>query len=317
VKWSCVVPTCRPERFVQFLEAWGELFAKHEVSLLVIQDTDEPWDFDHDGYEVSAFHRGVIPEFIPQGTDMIRSWGIYQAWVGGSKYTLTLDDDVLPDKDLFQSYERVFSEGAVLSSYLSVGSLTTSTKQMRGFPYRDRVKRPVAVQYGGWDGVLDYDAPTQLAGVPRHEYFLRLVVPVPKGTPVTGCIMNCAWRTEYAPIMWQLPMLNGKFNRFGDIWAGLFAKKTLDSVGAAMVINGEATVKHDRASDPWANLERETPGIPLNEEIWGNLWAKPGDDLVSAYRLVTDSAADFFAWRDPDYAEHFLGARDEWLKLYE
>jgi hypothetical protein len=180
----------------------------------------------------------------------------------------------------------------------------------------------VAVQYGGWDGVLDYDAPTQLAGASLNEVFHPVVVPVPRGAAVTGCIMNAAWRTEYAPIMWQLPLYSGRFNRFGDIWAGLFAKKTLDAEGAVMVINGEATVRHERASDPVANLEREAPGIPVNEGLWAALSSEygwPVDDSlarVEIYRRVTDNAHRHLKTVDHDYAQHFLAARDEWLRLY-
>ena len=166
------------------------------------------------------------------------------------------------------------------------------------------------MQYGGWDGVLDYDAPTQLAGVNANEVFHPVVMPVPHGVPVTGCIMNAAWRTEYAPIMWQLPLHAGKYNRFGDIWAGLFAKKVLDSEGKVMVVNGEATVRHERASNPIVNMEREAPGIPVNEDLWAAL---TGGD----YRTVTDSAHKFFKTHDHEYALHFRDARDEWLRLYD
>jgi hypothetical protein len=246
---------------------------------------------------------------------MIRSWGIYHAWQHNTEYTLTLDDDVRPHGDPFAAYEEVFDRGAPVSSYFDVGSLTTFNGHLRGFPFKDRVGREVAVQYGGWHGVLDYDAPTQLKGVNEQEWFEPVIVPVPKGTPVTGCIMNAAWRTKYAPIMWQLPMLRGKYNRFGDIWAGLFAKKVCDALNVAMVINGAASVRHERASDPKTNMEREAPGIPVNENLWDALWTEFGS-LDYAYRTVTDSAIDYFQNVDMEYARHFSLARDQWLKLF-
>lgn len=258
-----------------------------------------------------------IPDFIPRKTDMIRSWGIYQAWKAGSTYTLSLDDDVLPEGDPFDEYERVFDAGAPLSDYLDVGSLTSFGKPLRGFPFADRQPAEVAIQYGGWHGVLDYDAPTQLAGVNPVESFHPVVLPVPRGTAVTGCIMNCAWRTEYAPIMWQLPLdARGQYNRFGDIWSGLFQKRVLDALGKVMVINGKASVRHERASDPLANLEREAPGIPVNEGLWENLtdWSKLG--MHACYDLVTECAYDHFNKTDAEYAVHFLEARDKWLSLF-
>lgn len=248
--------------------------------------------------------------------DMVRSWGFFKAHQQGFEFTLTLDDDVRPAYgiDILAQYERVFQTGAPCSPYLNVGALTTYGKPLRGFPYKDRAPAEVAVQYGGWDGVLDYDAPTQLGGVNDHEKFSSVVLPIPRGNPVTGCIMNCAFQTRYAPIMWQLPLLDGKYNRFGDIWSGLFQKKTLDVIGAVMVVNGKAKVRHVRASDPLANLEREAPGIPFNENLWEALWSEPADTpMMEVYRSVTNSASTHFP---SAYSKHFLEARDEWLALF-
>lgn len=322
----CVVPTCRPESFVPFLKAWGPLFEKHLDRLIVVQDLD-----GHDPdieravagcfFDVELLHRGTLPPLTPTGTDMIRSAGIYQAWRAGSEYTITLDDDVRPHGDPFAAYQDVFEKGAVVSPYLDVGALTTFDGQLRGFPFKDRIRREVAVQYGGWHGVLDYDAPTQLEGVNAQEWFSPNVIAVPRGAAVTGCIMNAAWRTKYAPIMWQLPMTYRRgdgtwlYNRFGDIWAGLFAKRVCDALNVAMVINGAASVRHERASDPARNMERERPGIPVNESLWDALRTEIAP-VDSAYRQVTDSAIKHFQRHNKAYAAHFELARDEWLNLF-
>lgn len=321
MSWTVVVPTNRPERFGAFLDAWEDEFSRRNVHVIVVQDLPgkDPeidratWHRRFVSFELHDW--STIPLTRPAvRSDMIRSWGICRAYRRAGSFVLTLDDDTLPGPDVFGSYERVFEQGAVLSDYLDVGALTTAGRQMRGFPYRDRRKAVVGLQYGGWNGVLDYDACTQLAGVNDHELFRPVVMPVPRGAAVTGCIMNAAWRREFCPIMWQLPLLDGRFNRFGDIWAGLFAKKTLDSVGVAVVVNGEASVRHERASDPLVNLEREQPGVGPNEQLWDNL-SCDSPDLLTAYRQVTSSAHRFFRF-DPEYAEHFLGARDEWLALF-
>jgi hypothetical protein len=292
------------------------------VFLIVVQDLDE-----EDRGIIADWHstrlrgyccaRDQVPAFIPRGSDMIRSWGIHQAWLHEADYTLSLDDDVLPAGDLFAAYERVFEAGAPLTGHLDVGALTTAGVPMRGYPYTGR-RSEVAVQYGGWHGVLDYDARTQLAGVHADETFHPVTISVPRGAAVTGCAMNMAWKTRYAPLMWQLPLHDGRYNRFGDIWAGLLTKRVCDSLGLTVVVNGHASVHHNRASDPHANLVKEQPGLPLNEGLWGALLT-PATVLTpeAAYRKVTDTAHHYFRNIDPDYADHFRRSRDQWLALYE
>lgn len=299
--WSVVVPSNRPEQLEEFKTAWQDLFEQHDVALYVVEDNDKTW--------------GEMPDFIPKQTDMIRSWGMIQAYKSGAEYILTLDDDTRPLGDIFAEYETEFLIGRPVSSYFSTGSLTGTMLEMRGFPYKDRSRKEVAVQYGGWDGVMDFDAPTQLACDVSNDTFARINIPVPRGAPTTCCIMNTAWKRDYTPIMWQLPMLDGKYNRFGDIWSGLFIKKTLDAMDKAMVINGKATIHHERASNPFNNLRREALGAEINEGLWDALKAS-GETMAEIYRSVTDSATEYFDTFDQDYAKHFKESRDAWMECF-
>jgi hypothetical protein len=305
-----VVPTNRPEQFDAFVEAWMPLFLEHEVHLFPVIDNEETWE--------------RMPDWMPRRTDMIRSLGFYEAWLKGSEFTLTLDDDVRPagDVDIFEKYEEAFDRPTYCSEYFNVGDLTTDGYAMRGFPFRDRAPAIPAVQYGGWHGVLDYDAASQLVHRPHSSHeFAPVCIPVPKGVPVTTCIMNAAFRTEFTPLMWQLPMHDGKYNRFGDIWSGLLQKKILDAFGWAMLINGTASVYHERASDPIANLEREAPGIRINETVWEHLglwdW-KPecGDTIGDAYGGLV---RHFATHPDLDgaYSSHLTHSVECWLRWFE
>jgi len=312
--WSVVVPTNRPDRFEEFLNEWIDLFVRHDVALFVIADLEEAGpikeQFDRCGLEGEFWPRSSIEaEYIPWMSDMIRSWGIYRAWVWGNEYTLTLDDDTKPFVDVFDLYEEEFVRPRPHSSYFSVGAMTSSHKEMRGFPYEQRESGRVMVQYGGWNGMLDYDALTQLAGVGDSAQFWPFVVPVPVGAATTTCIMNCAFRREFSREMWQLPLFEGRYNRFGDIWSGLIQKRVLDHTGGVMLINGRASVMHERASNPKLNLRKEKPGIEPNEDLWEHL--APGD-----YEYVSASFASYFRDRDPDYWTHFIMARTEWMGLF-
>lgn len=315
--WGVVVPSNRPERLEVFLEAWQPLFHRYDVALHVVRD-EPPWE--------------GIPDWIPRGSDMIRSWGFYQAWLDGCDPIVSLDDDTLPDPDvdLFSEYGRVFADGAVLSPYLSVGALTDSGRQMRGFPFHHRDLRPVAVQYGGWTGILDYDAETQLAGVPVEAAFHPVVMPVPRGAAVTGSAMNMAFRAVFTPLMWQFPLLDGQFDRYGDIWSCLIQKLVLDRLDRVMVVNGRARVRHERASDPHRNLDKEAAGREGNETIWGDIADCFDDievgrrlDLITAYSYAADmflQSPDFLWKRDgkpPEgYVPHFRHCLQKWLSLF-
>lgn len=315
MSWAVVVPTNRPEKFKEFYIAWQSLFRKHKVRLVIVEDGEE---YSNLGEIQNYAHLNWsdVPEFIPRKTDMIRSWGFWFVYDNKlADYVLTLDDDVLPINDLFEIYEEGF-KGSVFSPYLSVGALTDSGLQMRGFPYKDRKIADVAVQYGGWGGVLDYDAATQLAIPRENQSFYGVVMPVPKGVPATCCIMNCAFKVEYTPIMWQLTMVNGRFNRIGDIWSGLFIKKTLDALGKVMLINGQASVSHYRASDPYQSLIKEAPSIWLNDHIWEELVEPGREGMLDIYGQVTYSAYDFLRKHDLSYAERFKEDRDKWLTLF-
>lgn len=321
MSWAVVTPTNRPDQYVSFLRDWDELFEKHDVHLFVCQDNGTTYPEIAEALQEVSYDytlltwKDIKAKHIPTKTDMIRSWGFYEAYKTRRDYILTLDDDTYARGDVFEAYERQFRAGSVLSNYLSVGALTTSGLQMRGFPYKDRAKEPVAVQYGGWNGVLDYDAATQLADPRERETFKDVVMPVPRGALATCCIMNTAFQREYTPIMWQLPMLEGRHNRIGDIWSGIFIKRVLDSIGAVMLINGEATVEHDRASNPYSSLQKEATSVLMNDEIGDRVQCYK-KDMLGAYRQVTDDAIAFFFEYDRDYAKHFRRARDEWMSLF-
>lgn len=305
--WAVVVPSNRPDQLGAFRKAWAPLLQDYEAELIVVHDNELGWE--------------TLPWFVPRQTDMIRSAGMIAAWKARPDYVLTVDDDTIPapKTDLFAAYEDAFDRDWPLERYLSVGALTDAEREMRGFPYRRRGYR-AGIQYGGWHGVPDYDAETQLARAPVATRFHPVVMAVPHGCAVTGSAMNCAWRTELTPLLWQFPLFDGRYKRFGDIWSGLVAKKVADHCGLAVLVNGEACVSHRRASNAKRNAELEAPGRLPNEDLWlgigGQVLLNDPFDMIGTYREVTDRVAVYFDAFDPPYAEHFLRARDGWLDAF-
>lgn len=57
------------------------------------------------------------------------------------------------------------------------------------------------------------------------------------------------------------------YDRFDDIWAGIFAKKIIDHLGYA-IINGSPFVEHRQASNVNENLKKEAKGIEINEILY-------------------------------------------------
>lgn len=327
--WAVVVPSNRPDRLIDFLNDW-EHYLADRAKLYIVVDAPgvqgeilEEIDDHRIDAEVHSWSTVRAKKAVPFQTDMIRSWGIYRAWVGKHRYTLSLDDDVRWNgRDILAAYEDEFVWGRPCSRYLSVGAMTTSDVEMRGFPIADRKPAKVMVQYGGWSGILDYDATTQIdmIRIPDEE-FRPYVMPVPQGAPVTCCAMNMAWLTEWAPIMWQLPLHNGKFNRWGDIWSGLLQKLVVDYMGGVMVVNGLASVRHDRASDPHANQLKEAHGIDIHNTLWDTLvsyFHPPSQGtMMEVYWAASSALAEAVRPYDDDWAEHFLEARAEWLGLFD
>lgn len=332
-KWQVVMPTYRVEEFNKFLTAWLPLFRKHDVHLHVMVDHPaasqecldicvkleaQPLLYSVYSHDTIKQELGAYEWIIPKKTDCIRSFGFYKAWQMNGQYTLTLDDDVRPIEgfDVFEAYERQFEEGAIVSNYFNVGELIERPKGlfMRGFPFKDRQPKKVMLQYGMWAGVPDLDGVTQLQNPTNDAKVFARNVTVPLGATVTGCIMNCAFRREFTPYFYQLLM--GKdwpYDRWGDIWSGLIAKRICDNNDWAVVVNGNATVQHLRASDVTANIKKEASGYIVNEEI--NEWIDRvlSNDYDGVMRHLTRNDAFY----NTEYSEKLATAVQVWTKLFE
>jgi hypothetical protein len=115
--------------------------------------------------------------------------------------------------------------------------------------------------------------------------------------------MNLAWKVEATPWMYYAPMgPQTPYQRFADIWMGVYMKRAMDAMGKA-VVSGYSWVHHTRASNVFINLEQEGPGIRVNETFWFQ------DEPVTGLPLaLPDSPArDYFH----DYRVH----RERWQAI--
>ena len=286
---AVVVPTCRPESLRTFLAAWDGLFNKHDVELVIVRDEPATW--------------ALLPPFVPHHTGAIRSLGFLEAWRKGWD-VVTLDDDCLPAEgvDLFDEYEAASAVKWPVGPYLDIGHTFGLGEYMRGYPFSHRDVASPALQYGGWDNVPDLDAVTQAENPLSGCHFDRRAVAVPTGSAFTGCIMNVAIAHDALPMMYQLVMGVERvgFDRWDDIWSGLFAKRICDHLRLPVLVNGRASVVHTRASDTASNLAKEQNGYGLNEEMWEHLSTVTltGNDTLECYGELTNQLDP--AWFGPE-----------------
>ena len=243
---AVVIATIRPESLQRWLDAWqNEL---RDVAVYVVQDGGGPyWNITNPGYRSLKYYSwegidkklGTNSWIIPRQTSAIKSFGFLKAYQDGHDYIWALDDDCFPEPGI--DYVPVLKQllGMKQAAEPWWNTITETGLYPRGYPYGVRQEsEPVMIHHGLWSGVPDLDGITALE---HHE--LRLdpaigVDRVPAGQFFPMCGMNLAFRREMTPAMYF--MLQGHmrkpagagynldalpFDRFDDIWAGLFAKK--------------------------------------------------------------------------------------------
>lgn len=276
MKIAVIVPTIRPESWDVFIEKWQELFLKHSVFLFKVDDSEETpkcFTFDYgDGGKKIHESGPLIPNWLFNKTDGCRNFGFYHAYLFNAnrfiqiEIFISLDDDVypIPGTDPIQDHINALN--------MSVSPTWMSTAQdwrVRGIPVGGE-KWPVMLSHGVWAGVPDFDAPTQLLN-PNVQDIAFNRTNVPYGVLFPMCIMNVAFRRKLLPWMYQAPMGQrlAEFglpagDRFADIWSGVVAKLACD-LNQWGVVTGYAKARHDRASNVFTNLRKESVFLEQNE----------------------------------------------------
>jgi len=273
-----VIPTIRN---LDFLKSWKNEFKN--CHLIVVEDkgNKEVSTKNLKFASVSHFcHKDIEKDFgkdswiFPRKNAGIRSYGFWKAYQLGAEVIITLDDDCCPAENNFvQKHLQNLEQKMPIDwqpTYPNPKWIYT-----RGFPYSNRNKYPTMVSHGLWSGALDLDAKTEmkLPRLLREKKYppIRQIIPFNYFYPL--CSMNLAFKREVAPLMF-FPMMGQKpdgsgwpYNRYDDIWAGLFSKKIMDHLELG-VINGSPFVEHRKASKPKDNYQKELAGMKINEILW-------------------------------------------------
>lgn len=299
MKAAVVVPTNRPERITGFIKAWQEQFNRPDVRLLVIEDFPQrqsvlPEWAEHYCHEDIDRELGDSAWCIPRQAGGVRSFGFWKAAQDETvDMIVSLDDDVKPsrewDSNLLADHWRSLEAPQQLR-----WQRTSQRVRTRGYPYTLGEGVKSVLNHGLWEGVADIDAIEQLTTeMDDHCYSWESHL-VPPGVYYTMCIMNVAFRREFAPFMFMPPFPDG-MKRWDDIWCGIIAKRIADLHGWA-VTSGKPLVHHERASNPLNNLRQEFLGYGINEELWETVdSAGHKDDTPGCtYLNIVDAIEDRF-----------------------
>lgn len=325
-KTFIVIPTIRD---LEFLKDWKDQFAG--TTLIICEDKpqksvkiphaevfDQVYHYSWAEIDQDLKENSWI---IPRKVSAIRNYGFIQAYKMGAQTIITIDDDCYPveNHDLISLHQKNLSLSAPqkwTNTYPDARHMYT-----RGMPYLNRKETPIMLSHGVWTNVLDSDGATHLQNLNFKakfaQHFLQII---PHGAYYPMCSMNLAFRCEIIPLMY-FPLMGenaqGKkwgYDRFDDIWAGIFSKKIMDHLGYG-VINGAPFIEHRKASDPFKNLQKEANGIETNEKVWQAVEAinLTATTPITAYQELMEKVK----FPQEEYFVKLKEAIQIWLSLFE
>lgn len=318
MKIGIVIPTIRQESINLFFEKWHSVFtrfASHDLNIYVVEDNptksfeiNTPIPYNHYSWKEIEEDLKDKSWIISKRNSGIRCYGFYKAWQDKCCYTITLDDDVTPF--WFNCFEKHIEK---LNDTLKVKRWTPSCSiRTRGLPYDNMVSEyPVFLNHGLWKNIPDLDGITQISSDLKNA---EPVKTTNKYFPM--CWMNLSFRTSLTPIMFSPLMgLDQPFDRWEDIWCGVFAQKIMQHLHIGYT-SGEPYVNHDRVSNKWRNLEKECKGsgYEINEILW-----KKVDDIILSGNNIKDCYLEI-ANKLAMVGEYWDRLRDSmhiWVGLYK
>jgi hypothetical protein len=337
MKIGICVPTNRIDAVSVFAQEWESVFRYAAdqalfLSLFIHEDAPKRTEIRrissvgecshtcHQDIEAVLGERNWI---IPRNSGACRSFPMYLAWKERCDYIVTLDDDCYPGEiepeQFFTSHLAAFKRDRWFRTIDGV--------KPRGVPYGDCGSLTVILNHGVWTGISDLDGPTSLVveGSSSHVILRADREVIPPGMFFPLCAMNVCYHRSAIPAAYNLLMgLDGYgFDRFDDIWSGLFLKKISDHLGL-YITSGIPIVRHAKASNPFSNNRKEALGIHLHEFFWRHIAAAnlAASDINGCYHELGDWVKEFpksypKAPDCRDYFERLGDAMHTWQTLFE
>lgn len=258
---AVVVPSHKQELTDLFYSNWKELFVKHNVEFILVDDRGEKPCIKHEGKIIN-----LESDLVSNKCAGVRQLGfLYIAEnLPDVEYICTFDTDTSPIGDPIQDHIDVLSQNVSSLDWIN----TCVEVYPRGYPYGERNKVPVMLSHGVWEGVPDLDAPTQLLMINEEVKTSFYVGKIPRGIFFPMCGMNLAFSRAALPYIYFAPV--GNFHgaeRWDDILAGIPIVKDFARLNWG-IVSGEAKVNHLRASNVFTSLAKEAIGILHGEEFY-------------------------------------------------
>jgi hypothetical protein len=321
-----VVLTSHLEEYTRrFLEEWNDELLKEQAVVYLNEDHPEKTfqlpktkvPVKHFSYQDHTKDLGKDAWIISHKTSSGKSFGFLKAFQDGADIIISLDHDCYPDqKNSLRKHVKALSEKVTLGWLPSVNVPT------RGYPYRIRNQSQVVLNHGVWSNIPDFDGPQMLqfpdVRFPAVKYD-STVIPLHNYFPLCG--MNFAFTRDITVLNYFLLMgPDWPFDRFDDIWAGIFIKKITDHFKVA-IKSGAPSIHHDKGTDPFVAVKKEANGLEVNEWLWQVV-----DDMTltattykSAYielaeKLILDQRVKSSPWYE--YFQKLSQAMIIWAKYF-
>ena len=222
---------------------------------------------------VEAWKLDTIPKWLllEQDVDKVgcanmKNQLISKAYAMGAEVIGVIDSDCHPVNDMnLQDWIDLHIE-ALEDQPVEMFEAVTNP-QSRGTPYYNRtIMMPVAASIGFWEGVPDWDAPSQLVRGDEEMIFNREVI-FGKYFAFSG--MNFAFKKEWIDCAQLIDV-----ERMDDIWMGLIWQKIAYEKGYCFNLTGPL-VNHTRQTNVWNNLKVEAEHLKTNETLWQKVHQAP------------------------------------------
>ncbi|MEX0895669.1 MAG: hypothetical protein WDZ94_01875 [Patescibacteria group bacterium] len=313
-----VVPTIREDSYNRWISEWRGILIENEVKVILVEDNPQKTfnpnyvNIEHYSWNEIDLELGDKKWIIPRRTAAIRSFGFYKAYGYKPDYIVTLDDDcyTTPEsKNYFETHEKYLFADQYKKRWIQ----HSQGLRVRGFPEKLDSQYNI-LNMGLWANIPDLDGETQKKNPDYRitEHPFNFIVPNGSYAPISS--MNLAIKTQAVPAFYFLLMgPSYPFDRFDDIWAGIFLIKIAHHLGHA-VSGGEPFIWHDRASDAEVNIKKEAPGKKVNEFLWKDV------DKITLTGTTYSECYRELAEKLPKYDEYWNKQSEAmltWLSLFQ